>query len=126
MILFWNARGINDPRKQKRLKVALRKFNVNIICLLETHVKQNSSLAIAAFLAPGWNFVANYDHADLGRIWILSDQNVRLEVFAMTDQIIHYHIFFKTQKKYSFLSVVYGVNSVVGRRMLWNDLKIMK
>lgn len=44
--------GLNDPRKQKRLKLALKKFRVNIICLIETHVKLGSCPAMLDFVLP--------------------------------------------------------------------------
>lgn len=81
MILFWNVRGINDPRKPKSLRVALKKFQINIICLLETHVRYDNFLSIVGRIFPGWNINANYDHAQLGRIWIAHDEKIRLEVF---------------------------------------------
>lgn len=40
----------------------------------------------------------------------------------MSEQAIHYHTFSLPQKKYFFLSVVYGVNSAIGRKMLWREL----
>lgn len=68
MLLFWNVRDLNDPSKQRRLKLALKKFHVNIIFLLETHVKISSFSAIIDHILPRWRFIANYDFATLGRI----------------------------------------------------------
>lgn len=126
MMLFWNVRGINGPRKQKKLKNALKKIHVNIVCLLERHVKQSISSSIADFILPGWALLTNYEHASIGRIWILHDTSVRMEIFAKSDQAIHYHTYSVTHKKYFFLSVVYSANTVIGKRMLWNEIKQIK
>lgn len=126
MFLFWNIRGLNDPRRQRSLVKSLKKFQVNIISLLETHVLQNNFSSIVNFILPGWSSVTNYEFATLGRIWILFYDTIRLDVFMKVDQAIHCHIYSKSLKKHFFLSVVYGANSAIERRKLWSDLVAVK
>src|SRR4051812_1573749 len=118
MLLFWNIRSLNDPRKQRKLIQALKNFHVSIICLLETHVQQNNFSAISERILPGWNVIANYEFAPLGRIWLFSNAEINMEVFSKSSQAIHCHIFSKSLKKYFFLSVVYGANTVAERKDL--------
>src|SRR4051812_36646513 len=116
MILFWNVRGINDPKKQKNLKAVLRKFQGSIICLLETHVKKDHFLSIFGNLLPGWTILANYEDAYLGRIWIAHDESIRMEVFSQSAQVVHCHSYSLKLKKYFFLSVVYAYNTTAARK----------
>lgn len=77
-------------------------------------------------LLRGWNFLANYDHASLGRIWIFFDSNVRMEVLAQITQSIHVQTFSLVHKKYFLLSVIYGANTSGERKNLWKDLMLTK
>src|SRR5436190_23583348 len=107
MMLFWNVRGINDPRKQRSLQKSLLKFHGSIVCLLETHVKEDSFMAISSKLFPGWQVTANYKYAQLGRIWVACDQSIRMEVMSESAQALHCHIYSIQMKAYFFLTIVY-------------------
>ncbi|KAK8586074.1 hypothetical protein V6N13_130600 [Hibiscus sabdariffa] len=39
-ILVWNVRGFNDPLKQSRILKVVKKYDVHVLCLLETRVKE--------------------------------------------------------------------------------------
>lgn len=80
MLLFWNVRGLNNPLKQKRLRNILNQLRINLLCLLETHVTQDKQATMVDRLFPGCNVVDNYNHARLGRVWILFDDNVTLSI----------------------------------------------
>ena len=41
--IVWNVRGLNDPLKQKDIVGRIRSLNVQMVCLLETRVKENKS-----------------------------------------------------------------------------------
>ena len=45
-ILVWNVRGINDPLKQKSMVARIRQLKIQLVCLLETRVKENKSQQI--------------------------------------------------------------------------------
>ena len=40
-IIVWNVRGLNDPLKQKRVIGRIKYIKANIVCFLETRVKEN-------------------------------------------------------------------------------------
>lgn len=126
MLFFWNVTGLNDPRKQRRLMLALKKFHGNVICLLKTHVKQENFFSITDHILPGWICIANYDHALLGRIWVFHESNVKMECFSMSAQVVHCHSYSLVHKKYFLLSVIYGPNSSYERKVLWEDLRVIK
>lgn len=56
-------------------------------------MKQSSSSSIIDFILAGWKFLANYEYASLGRVWIPFDSSIRMEVFSMSDQAVHCHTF---------------------------------
>lgn len=116
MILLWNVRGINDPKKQRTLKLRLKKHQCSIMCLLETHVRQDNSASIVAYLLPRWSFLANYEHFSMGRIWIFlilgSDWK---STHSQIKQCIAI-VFPLSIKKYFLLYVIYGSNSAAERK----------
>src|SRR5438270_293036 len=106
MITFWNVRGLNDLVKQRRLKVAFKGIRSSIVCLLETHIQQSNAPSVQSKLFPAWHCIDNYDYASLGRIWVLHDSTIRTQVFRITDQAIHVHVFSIALQRYFFLSTV--------------------
>lgn len=115
-------RDINNTQKQIQLKKFLGIFKGYIVCLLETHVRQEKQAQIIQKLKPGWTCIDNYLHAALGRIWILFDPRVSISVFYCSSQEIHCHVYLPSLQKYFFLSVIYASNCELERRLLWADL----
>ena len=37
----WNVRGFNDPIKQKDILGRIKRLKYNLVCLIETRVKEN-------------------------------------------------------------------------------------
>ena len=46
-IVVWNVIGFNDPLKQRRVVGRIKYIKTNIVCLLETRVKENKCQQIA-------------------------------------------------------------------------------
>ncbi|KAL0355800.1 UNVERIFIED_CONTAM: hypothetical protein Sradi_4026900 [Sesamum radiatum] len=40
----------------------------------------------------------------------------------MSDQFVHYDVYIRYLHVHVFITIVYGVNDVVGRRLLWGEL----
>ena len=70
-ILVWNVRGFNDPLKQKGMVARIRSFKFQLVCLLETRVKEYNSQSIIKRYFQGWQWIHNYPDAYNGRIWVL-------------------------------------------------------
>lgn len=45
-MLVWNVRGMTDLLKQKLIASLIYSIHVNIVCLIETRVKQNNMQSI--------------------------------------------------------------------------------
>ena len=54
--LIWNIRGFNCPLKQKEVKIKVKKLNVNLVCLVETRVREEKTGEIMNSFLPGWKF----------------------------------------------------------------------
>jgi exonuclease III len=68
--LIWNIRCLNKPLKQHEVKKCIRRYNVSIICLVETRVKVDKGDTIKDFICPSWPMIHNYMSHPLGRAWI--------------------------------------------------------
>ena len=71
-VLIWNVRGLNDPVKQKEVVGKVKENKINLVCLLETIIKENKMKAVISRHFQGWQMFHNYSEgARNGRIWIL-------------------------------------------------------
>lgn len=125
-MFFWNIRGLNISTKQFQLKDILGRFIGHLICLLETHLRQENQSKVLQLIKPSWECADNYFFAPLGRIWIMCSSDVSLSVLRCSSQAIHCHIFSNSLQKYFFMSVIYDSNKEVERRLLWLDLPDLK
>ena len=107
-LLVWNVRGFNDPLKQKGIVDRIKSLNAQIVCLLETRVKENKSQSIIDRHFQGWSWTHNYSTAYNGRIWLLWKEQMKVEMVDSTDQCITCRISFDSLQFH--LSVVYGFN----------------
>jgi hypothetical protein len=60
--------------KQKEVTKMIKRFEVSILCLVETRVKQENCLRIKAAMLPSWGLIHNYSSHRLGRIWVCWDR----------------------------------------------------
>lgn len=116
MLIFWKVRGLNHLHKQRRLNAIFKLHKISIACILETHVLQDRQANVVDKIFPSYQFVDNSNHARLGRIWVLFDDAIRMQVHSSSDQALHCHVLSKTLGKYFFLSVVYASNNEAERR----------
>ena len=45
-VIVWNVRGLNHPCKQKELVSRVNRLNVDMVCLLETRIKEHKMHSI--------------------------------------------------------------------------------
>ena len=119
-ILVWNVRGINDPLKQKSMVARIRQLKIQLVCLLETRVKENKSQQIIDRYFHGWNWINNYSSAYNGRIWLLWEDQIQVSQIDSTAQCITCSVTMEPSQFY--LTVVYGYNEGTTRRRLWSKL----
>ena len=115
-IIVWNVRGINDPLKWRAVISRIRGLRCNLVCLIETRVKENKFQAIVDKGFNGWGKLQNYSSARNGRIWILWSSLVKVEVKDSNDQCITCLVSFES--KQFWISTVYGANEGIDRRRL--------
>ena len=120
-LLIWNVRGFNDPLKQKRVVARIRSLKIQIVCLLETRVKENNSQVIIARHFQGWKWLHNYSSAYNGRIWILWNDQQQVNLVDTSAQSITGKVV--EGSKQFYLTVTYGFNDGIARRDLWSKLE---
>ena len=118
--IVWNVRGLNDPLKQKDIVGRIRSLKVQMVCLLETRVKENKSQSIIDRHFKGWKWIHNYREAYNGRIWILWKDYMKVNLVDVNAQCITCDVIMGTKQFY--MSVVYGFNEGSTRRSLWRNL----
>ncbi|KAG5394617.1 hypothetical protein IGI04_024580, partial [Brassica rapa subsp. trilocularis] len=69
-LFAWNTRGFNKMRKQTALRSWIQSAKPSFGCLIETRVREENSTSILNSALPNWNFLTNYDHHRLGKIWV--------------------------------------------------------
>ena len=62
--------------------------SINLVCLLETKVKQHKMEEVIKRRFPCWNIFHNYFEAYNGRIWILWTNVLKVNLLAISDQSI--------------------------------------
>ncbi|XP_073151778.1 uncharacterized protein [Henckelia pumila] len=101
-IASWNMRGFNKPLKQRHVQGVLKKYNLSVLGLLEVKVNVNLMDRMIDTKFTGMSFLHNFHMCTNSRILVMWDsKDVMLDVLA---------------------SFIYGRNSVVARRPLWDFL----
>ncbi|KAL6551287.1 hypothetical protein OROMI_021775 [Orobanche minor] len=105
--------GDNNFFKREMLK---RKHNFNILALIEPKVDLDSSFFLRKF---GFdNVVANLSN----HIWLFSSSDAKISILKNTKQMLHVEVCFNSLPNAFYLTVVYGRNTKIERRDLWDDL----
>lgn len=122
-LLTWNIRGFNDPLKAPAVKALLGVHDVNIIGLIETKVKAGNAAKVQKRLGQCWQWLDNYTHSSKGRIWLgWKSDALRVNLIHTHEQFIQCLVQSHDKVHQVHLTVVYGLNTVEERRMLWKDL----
>lgn len=119
---FWNVRGINDTKKHRPLAFWLRNKKVAFGALLETHVREINKDYILSVIAPNWSLLSNYQHAELGRVWIIYRSSIQVLPLFLDAQSITAQVTLESGISFVYY-VVYASNEVEERRELWSSLQ---
>ena len=99
---------------------------MSFLSINETRVREGNNLAILRNLLPGRASVTNYTHHPGGRIWIFWDLNIlTVQVVQRSEQIIHVQATIIQKQLVLGISCIYGHNTQVPRRDLWNSLRLI-
>ncbi|KAL0286161.1 UNVERIFIED_CONTAM: hypothetical protein Sradi_7155500 [Sesamum radiatum] len=94
---FWNARGLNRQDHQVSVSSLATEHRLQLLALLQTR--------------PG------------NHIWLAWDNDfLGVDVLDMGVQYVHCDVFIRSLHAHVLVTIAYGVNDVVGRRLLWGDL----
>ncbi|XP_073291149.1 uncharacterized protein [Primulina huaijiensis] len=122
-IACWNVRGFNKPLKQSNAQGLIKKHNLSILGLLEVKVKACLVDRMMATNFPGMSFIHNFLLSDKSRVLLMWNNSVvNVDLLEMTDQVNHVNVVFLHSNRVFVISFVYGLNSVVERRPLWDFL----
>ena len=87
-MLIWNVRGFNHPLKQREVVGRIKRLNINFACLLKTRVKQYKLQKIINQQFLGWKLFHNYSEVPNGRIWVLWNGDMQIDLVALIDKSI--------------------------------------
>lgn len=90
----------------------MKKNKIDLMGCLETRVKEQKSKKIIANVARDWRVVCNYPHERNGRIWLMWQTHVKVQVVQMAGQWIHCLVFNQNGQTQFFLTVVFAYNDV--------------
>ena len=119
---FWNMRGFNKTTKHEVVRSWMRNQNFLFGCLIETRVKEKKANGIVSSVFKDWDFMSNYEHNRLGRLWVVWHSSVRITPVYKSNQLITCSILLPGEDEDFLCSFVYALNTVEERRSLWEDI----
>ncbi|KAI8531100.1 hypothetical protein RHMOL_Rhmol11G0110900 [Rhododendron molle] len=121
----WNIRGLNDPLKQKEVRSIIFSNEFSLMGVVETEVRfPNIQATVTNCFPKDWLWTDNFTNGPVARILLGWDK----EVFSVhlefnSEQMLVVKVELCQGNKSFLLSVVYGHNSIIDRRVLWQDLR---
>lgn len=120
---IWNIWGMVNPIRHAEVRRFMSSNNLCLVDLLETKVPQSLFDPISSSFLAGWSWVANYDFAPRGRIWVgWNPKFINFEVSAINSQAIHGNLKLLLSGLSCYISVIYGEHSFARRWPLWEGL----
>lgn len=119
-ISCWNVRGFHKPLKQRGVQYFMDTHKIDIFGILES--KFDEKMLRINFR--GLIVVHNFQNTAKGRIFLLWNPNtIHVDVLSMSDQAIHTIIVCRRTRTTFNFSFIYGFNTIVQRKDLWENLK---
>lgn len=120
---FWNMRGFNKTTKHEVVRSWVNNQEFLFGCLIETRVKERRAGSILSRVFRDWDYMSNYEHHSLGRLWVVWRSSVRMSPVYKSDQMITCSVLKPGDTEEFFCSFIYAQNTVEERRSLWDDIK---
>lgn len=124
-VFCWNVRGLNNLSRQRFVKSWINKNKPLMGSILESHVSQENADGVMHFTFPGWRKESNFDVSENGRIWVLWDPAISVVCLFKSAQLILCGVYVPETGDNFAVAFVYGFNTVVQRRALWEDLSLI-
>jgi hypothetical protein len=102
----------------------MKRNRVDVCCLLETNLSFSKVGLMHNFWLKSWKYLSNSVAASYARIVISWNPSiVNIDLFDFSAQAIH--VLISSLETYSmfFATFVYGFNTILARRSLWEDLR---
>lgn len=120
-----NIRGFSNPLKLQEVSNFLCSKKVNVVGLLKVKVKDDAKDRLTTKLGKGWNWVWNTSMNGKSRIMVgFRNDGTKVDVISIHPQFITCRIIDKDIRPVELVSFIYGFNTIVERKILWEDLKI--
>ncbi|XP_062075892.1 uncharacterized protein LOC133780024 [Humulus lupulus] len=120
-ILSWNFSGLNSSNKHTTLIEKCSRNKIGVGGFLETKTKGNKAKEFMEHKLPNWDFYSS--SVTEGRILVvLRETFVRVTIIEETNQYVHCMVKLPGQRQAFCVTFVYGLNTMEGRRSLWQGL----
>ena len=120
----WNVRGLNNPLKQHEVVNLMKKNKLDVCGLVETKLTTSRVSFMHKLRLKNWKFLSNVAAANTARILVFwNPSTVKVELNAFTAQGLHVTISSLVNQCVFLATFIYGYNTVIARRGLWEDLQ---
>ncbi|XP_062075831.1 uncharacterized protein LOC133779952 [Humulus lupulus] len=117
----WNVRGMNKKDKQKAILDVCKENKVGFGAFFETKVKHEKIQEVFGNNCHNWDYFSSSIIS--GRILIIWHAKfVKVDILFEDPQLVHCRVKVSGQKDMFLATVVYGSNSMLDRKSLWDKL----
>lgn len=110
------------PHKQKEVGAVARKYDLDIIGIVDTRVQETNMQMVLNNCLPGWGVFDNYSVNGAGRIWLCWKPTVGIvRCIDIHEQSITVEVT-KSSGTVLIVTMVYASTDGAKRRELWNNL----
>ncbi|XP_062080485.1 uncharacterized protein LOC133785250 [Humulus lupulus] len=120
-IFSWNVRGMNKGNKQRDIRDLCRLNNIGFGALFETKVRHEKAAGIISNSFPNWDYYSS-SVISYRILLIWQSKFVQVQILDEDPQFVHCKIRVSGHKTEFFLTAVYGSNSILERKVLWDKL----
>lgn len=123
-IACWNVRGFHKALKQRSVQAIMATHKIDVIGILESKFDGKDLSTLLRIRFQGMSAVHNLDCDSRGRIMILWNSLVDVNIVGVNTQFVHLAITCRQTSTLFYATFVYGLNTIVERRPMWEELKL--
>lgn len=122
-LLVWNVRGLNRAAKQRAVREVCSLNKVEMCAFLETKLNKKSVDVFMNKFFRGWQSYINLEADEGGRILVLWRADLfNVSICYAFAQLVHCCVHITGVECPFFFSIVYGLNTIEQRKVLWDQL----
>jgi hypothetical protein len=123
-IYCWNVKGLNSPFKQHEVVSLMKKNKLDVCGLVETKLASSVVSFMHKLRLRNLRFLSNVTAINTACILVFwNPSTVKVELIDFTAQGFHVTISSMVNHRSLTATFVYGYNTVIARRALWEDLQ---